>query len=167
MSKISKVSYVDATYSTQIEGVHLKPRIHTAYGYVTDRDRSLVVSFIEKQPNWLSSVLKRKFIVKGLLIPKESLLSVTNTTGGLTQHAVGTRLRIWWRDVVYLANVYERPAHIMRTQGILKAVDKHYVLIENQTTKRTWPLPQRAHVQSAKLIMIPTQLIQRVKKYHE
>ena len=166
MDKVTKVCYVDASYSTRVENVHLRPRVHTAFGYVADLGKSLIVSFIQKEPGWISTILKRKFIVKGLLIPKESLLSASNMhiASELATFTIGQPIKVWWRDVAYLANVYERSAHTMLTRGNLKTVEKDYIMIESPTTSRIWPWPHRAHIPSATLVMVPIQLIRKVKK---
>lgn len=142
MSKIYNIHYVDAYYSYDNEIGETKLSPHEAYGYVEKNNDNLVIIFIKK-----GGAEKDQNIIKGLIMPNTALISTLGSVGNdiLSNVEVGSRIKMEWRDIVYVANQPRRDCSMMYTEGVLVKIEKDHIVIKNPETIRAYPKPIKNH----------------------
>ncbi len=143
MSKIYNIHYVDAYYLYDDEIGETKLSPHEAYGYMEKNNDNLVIIFIKKVED-----SQNQIIVKGLVIPNTALISALGSATNdilLRNIEVGSRIKIEWQDIVYVANILRRDCSVMYTEGVLVKIEKDHIVIKNPETIRTYPRPVQNH----------------------
>lgn len=163
MSNICNIKYVDAwyTYEKDVGKTVLPP--HESYGYVEKKGDDIIIVFIKRlgsEPR--STINAGEPIVKGLVIPDKALLSASSAQPHLLKSAPsGSRVTVTWRDIRYVANVSEYQSAIMRTKGVLHAIEKDHIVLKDPNTSRLYPTKKRIHPASQRqtFLIIPTSFI--------
>jgi len=148
MDKIYNIKYVDASYSYEENINQTKLDSYEAYGYVKKNKNNIVITFIKKHVvDEKKSSDEEINIIKGLVIPDTSLVSVssayrTNILEGININSV---VSVIWRDVVRVANLPRYDCSVMYTEGILIKIGSDYVILKDPRTIRTHPTPIKNH----------------------
>lgn len=157
--RIGRVYYYDAYYLHTQEYKSTRPLLHEAYGFVTEDIDDIVVEFILPQKETTNDV------IKGLVVPRGALrVQVQNATFPHdTESMIGTQVYVYWRDVVYVANMPQRESSTMETCGILTGSHEKCIVISQPRTTRIDPLPERPHKdENAVFLMIPFSLVANI-----
>lgn len=169
MTTITRVHFFDTAYTTKPNAPAPHLKVHEAYGYLHRFGGNILVTFIKQtapEPLWRTCVrylfhCGHAHVVKGLVIPEEALVSHEDTSAQkvVSRIPIGTTISVTWRDVVYLANVYARPCHLMRTRGVLCDIRTDSIVVRAPQTTRLFPFPRRVHARDAVYMTIPISLI--------
>lgn len=156
--QIYKIKYFDAYYLYDRECPKTKLSVHEAYGYVEKYKGTIIVHFIKK----IENVNDR--IIKGLFLPKNSLVSRSTLSSQVLKDVkLHSKVSLEWDDVDIAANISIRESSIMKTVGILEAIELDHIVLSNPDTKRIYPLPEKAHPEKrATYYVIPTSCIKNI-----
>jgi len=167
MDKISRVEYVDASYTYDEDLSEAKLSVFEAHGYVEKVADNIVIIFIKKRGTNIQETIKNKEnIVKGLVIPNSALISAVNINknkilDGITE---GLLVTVTWRDIVYVANTPTYDCATMYTEGTLVKIEKDHIILKNPETIRTYPFPVKNHpAEKPSYYTIPISLIAEIK----
>lgn len=160
MSQVHRVKYVDAAFLYSKEVPEVRLRDQEAYGYVAELDDVYVINFIKKSGISPDEIARSKMdVVKGLIIPKP----VHRVE--IDDSYIGKRIRVHWRDVVYVANLPRFQYSVMESVGVVEKIGDEVILLENPITQRISPSPAERHpkTDTPTYLLIPRSRIEMIK----
>ncbi len=143
--------YIDSSYGEEKELGKTKLRLHEAYGYISENDNSLLISFIKEIAGG-----ENKDVVKGIVIPKKAVKSESLVFNKdiVEDISLGSLVSLDWRDVVFVSNKDRHDCSVMNTKGILFKVEDDHIVIKNPKTLRKYPEPIKSHPEEKPLFYI-------------
>lgn len=168
MDIISNIKYVDAYYAYAKEIGETKLSVHEAYGYVEQVKDSIIVVFIKKRGSYIKDAIKEGGdIIKGLILPDTSIVSALDTfdTDILKNITENTKVKIEWRDVLYVANSPRYDCSIMSTDGLLYKIKKDHIVLKEPKTTRVYPknVQKFSENESPSYLILPISFITKVE----
>ncbi len=158
---LMNIKYVDAHYGYDENVTETTLSPHEAYGFVKRIDDNILITFIKKS----GADVGEGDIVKGLIIPDTALVSIVEgfKNDTVERIAVGSRVAVTWRDIVYVANTSRHDCSVMYTEGVLLRSAKDHIVLEDPETIRVYPAPTKNHpAEKPRYYVIPISFIKDI-----
>lgn len=155
--KIGRILYRDPYFLLQDDYLTSELLPHEAYGYITESEKDYIVRFILNERN--------DCVIKGIVVPKGALDSrVRDSNNEAFQEYRLKRIRVLWRDVVFIANTQRTDSSIFQTEGTLVDIHCQSLVIRAPKTKRIFPVSEEMYPSETQptFFIIPISLVEKI-----